>query len=239
MNISMYNGITWAIGIAVVVSLAIAILSFALMIYRWTTPQRRGHVIRLLASVAAIPCLVGIQQAMLWFVFLPAFGREQRASFDAARARRNAESSYVHVGDPVPKFALVDADGVTFSVEQLKGKVVLINFFATWCGPCQLELPHVQKIWDEFRGRDNFQLLVIGREESLEAVRAFRSDKGFTFPIAPDLKRDAYSLFAKELIPRTLVISPDGVVAYSTVGFDEAEMGELKSVIARLLSSTN
>jgi len=232
-----YNAITAGILIAILAFVAISILSFVLMIIRWTTPKRRGHVIRLLLSVATIPCLIGVQQALLWLIFLPALGREQTAQMNAWRADRLAATSLVHVGDPVPDFVLVDADGRTFSTADAKGKVVLINFFATWCGPCLMELPHIEEIWGEYRDRESFQLLVIGREESMDSVRAFRSKNGFSFPIAPDPVRDVYALFAKELIPRAIVVSPDGVIVYSQVGFDERDLANLKSVLMQQMTS--
>jgi thiol-disulfide isomerase/thioredoxin len=116
------------------------------------------------------------------------------------------------------------------------GKVVLINFFATWCGPCQLELPHIEKIWSDLKHEDGFQLVVIGREETPEAVRAFRQERGFSFPMAADPDRAIYSLFAKELIPRTLVISPKGQVVYSTAGFLETDLEELNAMLKEQLS---
>ena len=236
MSTNTYNALTVGLGIAVLVALAVLIFSFALMIVRWRAPQRRGHVVRLLLSIAAIPCLVGMQQGILWLVFLPALGREQLAQNDALRAGRLAESSIVHVGDRSPDFVLTDADGLTFSMVDAKGKVVLISFFATWCGPCLLELPHIEKIWTEYRDSKKFHLLVIGREESTDSVRDFRSKNGFSFPIAPDPNREIYSLFAKELIPRTIVVSPEGVIVYFKAGFDERDLDELRSVLTQQIA---
>jgi hypothetical protein len=131
MSVNTYNALTVGLEISALAALAATIFSFVLMIVRWRAPQRRGHVVRLLLSIAVIPCLLGIQQAILWLVFLPALGREQMAQNDALRAGWLAESSIVHVGDPAPDFVLTDADGSTFSMVDAKGKVVLISFFAT------------------------------------------------------------------------------------------------------------
>ena len=131
----------------------------------------------------------------------------------------------------MPDFTLADADGSTFSMVEAKGKVVLINFFATWCGPCLSELPHIERIWADYRDPKKFQLLVIGREESMESVRDFRSKNGYSFPIAADPDRRVYSLFAKESIPRTVVVSPDGTIVYSAAGFNERDLEQLRSVL--------
>lgn len=237
MSTSIYNALSMTLAIGALLALAVAILSFVAMIIRWKGPKRRGHVIRLLLSIAAIPCLIGIQQAILWLVLLPALGREQLVQINAERAVRLADSSFVDVGDPVPGFALADADGSTFSMVDAKGKVVLINFFATWCGPCLMELPHIEKIWHDYGNSDTFHLLVIGREESMDSVRDFRSKNGFSFPIAPDPDRDVYSLFARELIPRTIVVSPDGIIVYSKAGFYEHDLDELRSILTQQIAS--
>lgn len=236
MSTKSFLAIQMGLEAAFFLALAVALFSFVFMILRWRTPQRRGHVVRLLLSLAAVPCFIGVHLALLWLVYLPALGREQMAQTEALRAERLAESSLIHVGDPAPDFTLTDADGSTFSTVDAKGKVVLVNFFATWCGPCLMELPHVEKIWSDYRDREGFQLLVIGREESMDSVRDFRSKQGFSFPIAPDPDREAYSLFAKESIPRTLVISPSGVVVYSKAGFMERDLDELRSILAQQLA---
>jgi len=61
-----------------------------------------------------------------------------------------------HVGEPVPDFELTTIDGNPFRTADSRGQVIVLNFFATWCGPCQLELPHLQAIWNEFRSNDNY-----------------------------------------------------------------------------------
>jgi len=230
-TVVFYNSITVALTIGALIALAVMLVSFVAMIVRWKTPHRRRHAIRLAVAFAAIPCLIGIQQAILWFVLLPALGREQMAEFHAARAMQLAETTLVHVGDPSPPFALTTIDGDDFSLAGAAGDVVLLNFFATWCGPCQLELPHIEEIWTARKHDANFRLLVIGREETTETAKAYREAKGFTFPIAADPDRAVFSLFATESIPRTLVISPEGVIVYSTTGFYEADLDELNTLL--------
>ena len=73
-------------------------------------------------------------------------------------------------------------DDKEFSMSEARGDVVLINFFATWCGPCRMELPHIQQIWEERKDNPRFRLLVIGREETMETVKQFCEENGFTFP---------------------------------------------------------
>lgn len=236
MNSASYSAISVALGIGVLAAFVVMIVSLIAMIVRWKTARRRRHVIRLLIALAAIPCLIGIQQAVLWWVYLPALGRQKLAEVNAARAESLAATSLVHAGDPAPQFSLTTADGDEFSMADAAGDVVLINFFATWCGPCQVELPHIEQIWDARKNDDHFRLLVIGREETNESVRQFREEKGFTFPIAADPDRAVYSLFATESIPRTLVVSPEGVIVYSKAGFMEEDFDELNAVLEEQLA---
>ena len=235
MSPAAYNTMTIVLGAAVLIALGVALYSFVFMLRRWKTPQRRRHAIQLILAIIAVPCLAGIQYSVLFFVFMPAIGREHMAKIDAAKAENLARTSITHVGDPAPQFSLTTADGDEFSLPE-GGKVILINFFATWCGPCQLELPHIERIWEANKNDEHFRLLVIGREETTDSVREYRDENGFTFPIAADPDRSVYSLFANELIPRTIVVSPDGRIVYSKAGFYEDDLNELNAVLQEQLA---
>ncbi len=236
MSTFAYNTMTMVLGAAGLIALGVALYSFVLMLVRWKTPKRRPHIIRLILALVAVPFLASIQYAVLFFVFLPALGRQQMAEINASSAKQLAETSMVQVGDPVPQFSLTTVDGNDFLLPD-NGKVTLINFFATWCGPCQIELPHIEQIWLANKNDQHFRLLVIGREETNESVREYRDNKGFTFPIAADPDREVYSLFASESIPRTLVVSPDGRIVYSKAGFNQGDLGELNAVLEEQFAS--
>ncbi|MDN3693441.1 TlpA disulfide reductase family protein [Chryseobacterium tructae] len=135
----------------------------------------------------------------------------------------------------LPDFSILTEKGLLKSSD-LKGKVVLINFFATWCGPCLQELPHLQsEVWDKYKNNSQFSLLVIGREHSQREIEAFKIKKGYNLPMYADEKRSVYSLFAKEYIPRNYIINKEGKVVYTSVSYDEEEFKNMLNKLTELL----
>jgi peroxiredoxin len=150
----------------------------------------------------------------------------------------NNPGTLTRIGQPAPDFSLRTLEGKVFVLSEQRGRVVLLNFFATWCGPCQEELPQLQRVWDEFRKSDGFSMLVIARGESVEKVRAFHAKQGFQFPMAADSEGSAYRRFAKERIPRTYLISRDGTILYQCTGYYVTEHAKLKALIRTELKAT-
>lgn len=141
----------------------------------------------------------------------------------------------IKVGDSAPEFTLHTLDGALIDSKAFKGKVVYINFFATWCGPCMKEMPHVEKeIWQGIKHND-FIMVAIGREHTKKEMQVFKDKKGLTLPIAADSTRIIYSKFAPQMIPRNIVIDKDGKIAYSKHGFDEKEFDSMVRLIQTLL----
>ena len=137
---------------------------------------------------------------------------------------------------PAPDFTFESKPGVTTKLSDYRGKVVLITFFATWCGPCRAELPHIQKdIYEKYAGNPKFELLIFGREHGWEAINKFRAEQKFTMPFYPDPERKIFSLYASQNIPRNFLVDPAGKVVYSAVGFNEADFSRLKSEIETFL----
>lgn len=186
------------------------------------------------ACFAGFLILAAANYALIFLVQLPSLGHEAQRD----RQARVEAVSLDKIGDPAPSFRIRTVNGAEFAIDELRGKVVLLNFFATWCGPCLQELPHIQELWRQYGSRADFALLVIGREESDESVRAFMEKHGYTFPVAADPERSVYSRFAEELIPRTYLVARDGKIHYATTGFNEGELQRLKAELAKQLRST-
>ena len=142
-----------------------------------------------------------------------------------------AKTTIVKKGDKAPDFTVEMVDGSKVQLSKLKGKVVVVNFWATWCPPCREELKHVQKgLIDRFKGK-KFVFLPISRGEKKEVVEAFRKKMNYTFPMGLDPQQSIYKLYASNYIPRNFVVDKDGKVIYVSVGYTPEEFAEMVKVI--------
>ena len=149
-----------------------------------------------------------------------------------ALAQQPDATTVTKIGDKVPDFNFELTHETKSSIQSYKGKVILINLFATWCGPCAKELPEVQKkIWEKYQSHKNFALLVFGRDEGWDKLDPYKKKFGYTFPILPDVDKNIYNLFATQYIPRNILIDKSGKIIYQSIGYEEAEFEKLISLI--------
>lgn len=147
----------------------------------------------------------------------------------------NRPGTLTRIGQPVPHFELTTLDGTPSCTDDLRGRVIVLNFFATWCGPCQKELPHLQVIWSEYQNRNDFRMPVVGREESNDTLAQFQQRRDYTFPMAADTDAAVFGKFASQSIPRTYLISRDGTIIYQWTGAYEEEIPKLKRLLEKEL----
>ena len=140
------------------------------------------------------------------------------------------------LGSEMPQFSLNSSVYGDLNSADLKGKVVLVSMFATWCGPCQLELAEIEKeLWPKYKDNTGFKLVVIGREHTDAQLADYNRKKGFTFPLYPDPKRGAYSKFAESTIPRAYLYDKEGKLVYSSIGYSKDEFAKLLKAIEEAL----
>ena len=148
------------------------------------------------------------------------------------------QSTLTKQGQEAPVFTATTLDGRKFDLKGLRGKVVLINFFATWCGPCMEEMPHLEKdVWQKYKDK-NFVMISIGREHSQAELAEFLKKHSFTFALAPDPKREIYKQFATQYIPRNYVIDAEGKIAFQSMGYNADEFAKMISLIDREVAKT-
>ncbi|MDX8339077.1 TlpA disulfide reductase family protein [Draconibacterium sp. IB214405] len=146
------------------------------------------------------------------------------------------EFTLVKEGDTAPDFTITMEDGSVKKLSDLKGKVVWVNFFATWCPPCRKELPHLEKeVYEKLKKNTNFEVLVIGREHDWETVNKFKADNNYSLPFYPDPDRAIFSKYAKQNIPRNFIIDKDGKIAVASIGFEEEEFNKIIKKVNELI----
>lgn len=150
-------------------------------------------------------------------------------------AREEDRDALVKKGDLVPEFVVEMFDGKKMDIKDLRGKVVLINFWATWCPPCQEELKRVEKeILERFKDRD-LVYLPISREDTREQMARFREKHGYAFPMGLDPNREIFSKFAKSGIPRNFLVDGEGRIVYVGLGYDKETFSSMLEKIDKVL----
>lgn len=98
---------------------------------------------------------------------------------------KGADSGLAAAGSPAPAFALQTLDGADVSLADYEGKVVVINFWATWCPPCRAEMPGIQAVYDAHKA-EGLVVLAVNAQEDHDTINSFITEAGFTFPVIPD-----------------------------------------------------
>ncbi len=145
----------------------------------------------------------------------------------------------VKVGDMAPEFTLKYTNGTEFSLSAQRGKVVMLQFTASWCGICRNEMPHIEsRIWQPHKDNADFVLVGVDREEPREVVEEYTAKLGTTYPMLLDEHGDVFACYAlrKSGITRNVLIDRDGRIVKLTRRFVESEFNDLASTIDSLLA---
>ena len=148
-------------------------------------------------------------------------------------AQQSDNTTRIKVGDLSPNFSFNLTKDKLVRLSDYKGKIVVLDFYATWCPPCRFELPRVEKeIWEKYKANSKFALFAFDREENWDKVLPFKQKNNLTFPMVPDMGRVIFSLYASQSIPRTIVIDENGKIIYQSIGYTEKDFSELLALLA-------
>jgi peroxiredoxin len=123
----------------------------------------------------------------------------------------------IRSGQRAPGFDLPLLDGGTVSLDALRGKVVLVNFWATWCAPCEAEMPAMQRLYESLRER-GFELVAISVDAGRDEVETFRERIPITFPIALDPEKRAAGAYQSHRFPESFLVDREGVLRARYIG---------------------
>jgi len=143
----------------------------------------------------------------------------------------------VKVGDQAPDdYELVLHDGTKTNLKSLRGKIVVLQFTASWCKVCREEMPYLEKdLWQAYKDK-NVVLIGVDRDEPLEKIQKFHSDMNISYPLALDPGAQIFYRFAdkKAGVTRNVIIDPQGKIRYLTRLYDKAEFSAMISAIDKL-----
>lgn len=150
----------------------------------------------------------------------------------------NNRGYIVEIGDMAPDFSVTLDNGEIWTLSENRGKVIMLQFTASWCSVCRKEMPYIEdEIHKAFTG-SNFMVIGVDRDESLGKVLKFKEQTGITYPLALDQGAVVFKLFAHERagVTRNVIIDKDGKIVYLTRLFERDEFNQMKAVIESLLN---
>jgi thiol-disulfide isomerase/thioredoxin len=172
---------------------------------------------------------------LLLILALPAaVWAEGEATLTEAQAKA---MGLVHLKDApdAPDFTLSGLDGKPLTLSSLKGKAVLLNFWATWCPPCREEMPSLEKLFHTFAGNPNFVILAVSSRETADTVKEFLAKTPYSFRVLLDTTGEAGSDYSVRAIPTTYLIDAQGQVVAGKVGAQDWTQPAIVAGLRQLL----
>jgi peroxiredoxin len=144
----------------------------------------------------------------------------------------------VQVGQEAPNFTMTLDNGSTVTLSDLRGKVVMLQFTASWCGVCRKEMPFIERdIWQKYQNNPKFALYGIDRDEPLETIKEFAAQTGVTYPIGLDPNADIFALYADRDagITRNVIVNEEGKIVMLTRLYNEEEFASMTKLLGEML----
>lgn len=161
-----------------------------------------------------------------------------KVATEAMSAQADSTGYIVRIGEIAPDFTITLTDGKQVTLSSLRGKVVMLQFTASWCGVCRKEMPFIEKdIWLKHKDNADFALIGIDRDEPLEKVLAFAKSTGVTYPLGLDPGADIFAKYALRDagITRNVLIDREGKIVKLTRLYNEEEFASLVQQINEML----
>jgi peroxiredoxin len=165
------------------------------------------------------PSVITARRSLLGLVLLAAAG--------AAGAKVSTQA-------PAPDFTLRQVDGPNLRLGEQRGRVVMVNFWATWCGPCRIEMPHLARLYDKYRG-SGFVLLGVNIDDDPNAAKALAGKLGIKFPVLLDTDKRVVAAYDLNAMPATVLIDRDGRVRHLHRGYREGVEQTYEQQVRELL----
>ncbi len=163
-------------------------------------------------------------------------GYSESAARHSAASVAPVATAGVGLGALAPNFKLWDLRGRPVSLSDYRGKVVLVNFWATWCGPCKVEMPAMERLYREFSGQ-GFEILAVSTDaQGVAVTRPFKESMGLTFPILHDSDYRVGFRYGARTLPMSFVVDGRGVVRHRIFGARDWHSPEARRLVQSLVS---
>jgi peroxiredoxin len=166
------------------------------------------------------------------FNIVPIDDKELAGAIDLEGLIRSAGTA---AGRQAPSFSLPTLDGTEVSLEAMHGKIVLLNFWASWCGPCRTEMPSLEQLYRDFSAHPDFALLTVSTEGSTLSVGNFMTKNGYDFPVLLDADNAVSRAFGVSALPSTFVIDREGRIVWNNSGALDWSDSRLRDALKKLL----
>jgi peroxiredoxin len=185
--------------------------------------MKKLGVLLTLTLVLAVSCKKGEEKAT------------SAADKPAARGTAAATATGTEVGSAMPEYSAMWLDGSKFELAARRENVVLLNVWATWCGPCRFEIPELQMLHDRYKSR-KFEVIGVSLDESgAEPVKQFITEQKMTYPIALDAEGKLANLLQTSVLPTTVLLDRSGKIVWKRLGMIEKNDQELVKAIEAAL----
>ena len=158
--------------------------------------------------------------------FILYFFSEQKEETPKAKAVVNLKA---------PGFLLTDPSGKTYTLSELKGSVVFVNFWATWCPPCVEEMPSIQNLYNGFKDNKEFRMVTILYKDDYQKAMAFMKQNNYTLPVLIDSDGKSAKAYGVTGVPETYIVDKNGVLREKVIGPADWNSTQADSLISNLL----